>query len=71
MVTTLRFLLGFGLGLLGFIYFFRPYLVLHLNAFIRNTLFNDAHVLLRHRRIGSVLLLVGGLLIILTLRMPR
>jgi len=65
-----RLLLGFVLILLGLGYLYQPKSILRFNAFMRETLFKDTHVLLNPKRVGLWLLVPGLILCILTLGMP-
>lgn len=56
-------LIGVGgvLILLAWGYLFQPRWILRLNGAARQWLFNDGHVLLRRRRTGAGLLVLGAL----------
>ena len=58
-------LCGFLLVMLGLGYLFDPKAILRLNAFMRDNFFKDSYVLLNGKRIGSLLLLIGFLLLAL------
>ena len=53
-VGVLGFLLGLG-------YLYRPDLIERMNAFLRETLLNDAHIALERRKWGAFFLLIGFL----------
>jgi hypothetical protein len=65
----LRVSLGFLLIFLGLGYLFDQKSILRFNAFMRELLFRDSYVLLRGRRIGILLLVVGGLVVALNVQM--
>lgn len=64
-------MVGMLLVVLGLGYLFHPESIIKFNAFMRENIFKDTHVLLSSKRIGSVLLVVGFILLILTFQMPR
>jgi len=67
----LRLFVGVVLVMLGLGYLFHPESIINLNAFMRDNVFKDTYVLLSNRRIGSILLVIGFILLILTFQMPR
>ncbi len=67
----LRFLLGFLLVFVGFGYLLDPKAILRMNAYIRDTLFKDSHVLLKGKKVGSWLILIGFVLIALGYATPQ
>jgi hypothetical protein len=70
-VFLLRVSVGFLLVGLGLAYLFQPETILRLNAFMRERVFRDSHVLLGNRRIGAIMLVVGFLLLAVTLQFSR
>lgn len=66
----LRFLLGFLLVVIGLGYLLDPKAILRLNAFAREVFFKDSHVLLKGKKIGSWLILIGFVLIALGYSTP-
>jgi uncharacterized protein YjeT (DUF2065 family) len=64
-VFLLRLSLGFLLIVLGLGYLFDPKAILRLNATMRDIFFKDSYVLLDGKRIGSLLLLIGFILLAL------
>jgi hypothetical protein len=54
LIGLLSFLLGLG-------YLYRPDLIERMNAFLRETLLNDAHIALERRKWGAFFLLIGFL----------
>jgi hypothetical protein len=67
----LRISLGFLLIFLGLGYLFDQKTILRFNASMRNWFFKDSYVLLKGKRIGVLLLLIGCLVIALNLQMLR
>jgi len=67
----LRLFVGVVLVMLGLGYLFHPESIINLNSFMRDNVFKDTYVLLSNRRIGSILLVIGFILLILTFQMPR
>ena len=65
-VFLLRASFSFLLIVLGLGYLLDPKTILRINAFMREQFFKDSFVLLNGRRIGSILLFIGFLLLILT-----
>ena len=61
----LRISLGILLVVIGLGYLFDPKAILRLNAFMRDNLFKDSHVLLNGKRVGYLLLSIGFLLLAL------
>ena len=59
-IGALCFLLGLG-------YLYRPDLIERMNAFLRETLLNDAHIALERRKWGAFFLLVGFLFLYMAL----
>ncbi len=59
----LRYSLGFLLVILGIGYLLNPQEIVRLNAFMRDTFFKDSHVLLKGKKIGGWLLLLGFILL--------
>jgi hypothetical protein len=55
----------------GCAYLFQRDTVLRINAFMREKVFHDSHVLLNGRRVGMTLITAGLLLLILTLQVAR
>ena len=53
-IGILSFLLGLG-------YLYRPDLIERMNAFLRETLLNDAYIALERRKWGAFFLLIGFL----------
>jgi len=66
----LRLSLGFLLLILGMGYLFDPKAIMRLNAFVRDNLFKDSHVLLNGKRIGYILLFLGFILLIFSFKTP-
>ncbi len=66
----LRILVGFLLIVLGLGYLSDPKAILRFNACMRDYLFKDSFVLLNGRRIGTLLLIVGFLLLFLGYNSP-
>jgi len=66
----LRLSLGFLLVVIGLGYFSDPKAIVRLNAFMRDTLFKDSHVLLNGKRIGSWLIFIGFILLALGYTTP-
>jgi hypothetical protein len=64
-VFLLRISLGFLLVVLGLGYLLDPKAILRLNAMMRDTFFKDSHVLLNGKRIGSLLIVLGFVLLAL------
>ncbi|MBD3272688.1 MAG: hypothetical protein GF384_09160 [Elusimicrobia bacterium] len=54
-------LLSFAILLLilGCFYLYNRRLILQFNAFLRNNIFNDVHVLTNHRKIGVLFILIS------------
>jgi len=69
-VLVLRFFAALFLFGLGCAYIWQKDSVLRLNAFMRDRVFRDAYVLLDGRRVGSILILLGLILLILSLKAP-
>ena len=65
-VFLLRLSFSFLLIVLGLGYLFDPKTILRVNAVMRDRFFKDSYVLLSGRRIGSIFLFIGFLLLILT-----
>jgi hypothetical protein len=61
---------GFLLLALGMGYLFDPKAIMRLNSMVRDNLVKDSHVLLNGKRIGSVLIFLGFILLIFSLKMP-
>lgn len=61
----IRFALGFLLVLIGLGYVLDAKQILRINAFMRDRLFKDSFVLLKGKKIGSWLILIGFVLIAL------
>ena len=61
----LRILLGFLLVVFGLGYLFDPKAILRINATMRDVFFKDSHVLLNGKRIGSLLIVLGFVLLAL------
>jgi len=61
MNPLLKIALGALCFALGLGYFYRFDLIERLNAFLRDTVFNDAHMALERRRWGAFFLLAGFL----------
>ena len=59
---ALTFFAVFFLGL-GAVYLSNPKKILELHATLRHTLLNDAYISFHRRRIGSVLVLIGVVLL--------
>ncbi len=66
----LRLSLGFLLIIIGLGYLLDPKAILRINAFARENLFKDSHVLLNGKRIGSLLLFLGFILLALSYKTP-
>ena len=66
-MPVFRLAAGFVLTGLGLAYLFHPTLIIRMNSFMRENVFRDSYALLSNRRIGSVLLLIGFLLLALTI----
>lgn len=67
-MVLLRLALGLFLVILGLAYLFHPALILRINAFMRERIFRDSHVLFGHRRVGGFLLIIGFLWIVVNLK---
>ena len=67
----LRLFVGVLLVVLGLGHLFHPESIINFNSFMRDYVFKDTYVLLSNRRIGSILLVIGFILLILTFQMPR
>lgn len=65
MSAWLKVFLGVFFFLLGLGYLNRPDLIERMNAFVRETLFNDAHLALERRKWGVFFLLVSLLFVYL------
>ena len=61
MNPLLKVLIGALSALLGLGYLYRPDLIERMNAFLRETLLNDAHIALERRKWGAFFLLIGFL----------
>jgi hypothetical protein len=70
-VFLLKVSVGFLLVGLGLAYLFQPATILRMNAFMRERVFRDSHVLLSNKRIGATMLAVGFLLLVVTLQFSR
>jgi hypothetical protein len=64
-VFLLRISLGFLFVIIGLGYVFDPKAILRVNAIMRDVFFKDSHVLLNGKRIGSLLIVVGFVLLAL------
>ena len=69
-VFLLRMLLGFLLVVVGVGYLLDPKAILRFNAYMRETLFKDSHVLLNGKRIGVLLIIIGFMLLVLGYMTP-
>jgi len=56
---------------LGCAYLFQKDSILRLNAFMRERVFHDSHVLLNRGRVGSSLILCGLVLLVLAFKVSR
>jgi len=61
MNPLLKVLIGALSALLGLGYLYRPDLIERMNAFLRETLLNDAYFALERRKWGAFFLLIGFL----------
>ena len=61
MSPELKILLGLGFFLLGLGYLYRPDLIERINAVLRESLLNDAHIALQRRKWGMFFLLLSFL----------
>ena len=66
----LRLSVGFLLFVLGLGYLFQPKAIIRFNALMRDLFFNDSRVLLENKKIGTLLILIGFLLLAITLIVP-
>jgi hypothetical protein len=62
-VFLLWVILGFLLVIVGLGYAFDPKGILRMNAFMRDNFFKDSYVLLKGRRIGILLVVLGFILL--------
>ena len=62
-MDVLKIVLGLAAVFLAWLFVFRSSLVLKVNAWIRNTVFNDQMVLFSGRRVAMLLLILGALAI--------
>lgn len=62
-VTFIKLALGIAFLLLSLGYLYHPSAILKLNDWSRQNLFDDTKILLARRRIGTLLLLLGILLV--------
>jgi hypothetical protein len=62
-VFLLRLSFGFLMVVVGLGYLVDPKAILRFNAFMRDSLFKDSYVLLNGKKIGSLLVLLGFLLL--------
>lgn len=63
MDVLFKLLFGFLALLLGLGYLYRPDIIERINAVLRETLLNDAHIALERRKWGVFFLLIGFLLL--------
>lgn len=66
----LRLSLGFLLVFIGLGYLLDPQQIVRLNAFMRETFFKDSLVLLKGKKVGAWLLLIGFILLVLGYTTP-
>ena len=62
------FFSGGGFITAGFLYLTQPERIFKLHAWLRDLVFNDAYVSLRHKKIGSALILLGLVLLLSAFR---
>ncbi len=58
-MLNIKLICGIVLLFLGYIYLYKPKLVMKINSYAKEFLFNDAYVLLRRKRIGVVFILLA------------
>jgi len=61
MNSFIKLVIGVLCFLLGLGYLYRPDLIERMNAFLRETVLNDAHIALERRKWGAFFLLTGFL----------
>lgn len=66
MSVSIKFVLGLLFFLLGLGYLYRPDLIERMNAILRQTLLNDAHIALERRKWGTFFLLLAFLFLYMT-----
>ena len=62
MYPVFKTLAGFLLCILGMGYLFRPDIIERINYLIKETLLNDSHLALEHKKWGTFFILLGFLL---------
>ena len=70
-MIVLRFFVALFLVTLGCAFIFQKDTILRLNAFMREKVFTDAHALLNGRRVGSVLIICGLMIFVISLSALR
>jgi hypothetical protein len=55
----------------GLAYLFHQNSIIRFNAFMRDYVFKDTYVLLGSKRIGSLLIMIGFVLLLLAFQLPR
>ena len=58
-MVTIKLICGIVLLFLGYIYLYKPKLVMKINFYAKEFLFNDAYVLLRRKKIGVIFILLA------------
>lgn len=58
-MSVLKLICGIVLLFLGFIYLYRPLLVMKINLFAKELLFNDTYILLHRKKIGVLLMVLS------------
>lgn len=56
---ALKLICGIVLLFLGFIYLYRPLLVIKINSFAKEFLFNDTYILLHRKKIGVLFIVLA------------
>ena len=68
---AVRLFVALLLVTLGCAYLFQKDTILRLNAFMRERIFHDSHVLLNRTRVGGALIVAGLLLLALAFKFKR
>jgi|GEM_PF-3816130 len=68
---AVRLFAGLLLVFLGCAYLFQKDTILRLNAYMRERIFHDSHVLLNRQRVGGVLVFAGFILLIIAFKVRR
>ena len=58
-MAVMKLICGIVFLFLGFIYLYRPKLVIKINLYAKEFLFNDTYVLLRKKKIGALFILLA------------